>query len=73
MLVRDYPYVHLAIGIFGNTAFLVGSVLFFERFSHWHHTAVWLFVIGAAGMLVGALGKAAKDIYEHVEKKRKQG
>lgn len=70
-IVRDYQYIHLGIGILGNGAFLVGSVLFFERFSEWHHTAVWLFVVGAAGMLIGALGKAAKELYEAAEKRRK--
>ena len=71
-IVREYQYIHLAIGIIGNTAFLVGSVLFFERFSSWHHTAVWLFVIGAAGMLIGALGKAAKELWEEADRHRRE-
>ncbi|MBR0553382.1 YrhK family protein [Stakelama marina] len=61
-LIRDYPYIHLAIGLLGNLCFLVGSVLFFKQFEAWHTTAVWLFVAGSAGMLLGALGKAATDI-----------
>lgn len=63
-LVTDYQYIHLTIGILGNSLFFVGSVLFFDQFKSLHTLAVWLFTLGSGGMLVGALGKAAKDIYE---------
>lgn len=66
-LVDDYRYIHLGIGLFGNAMFVAGSVLFLERFSQWHHLAVWLFILGSAGMFVGAMGKAAKDIHEAEE------
>lgn len=52
--VRRYPLVHLGIGLFGNSTFFVGSVLFF-----WDRTepiGVWLFVLGSLGMLLGSLG-----------------
>lgn len=62
-LAHDYDQVHLSIGIVGNTLFVVGSVLFFKRFEAWQTFAVWLFVIGSACMLVGALGEATKAAY----------
>lgn len=63
-LVIDYQHIHLGIGIFGNSLFVIGSVLFFDQFKSLHTLAVWLFVLGSAGMLLGGLGKAAKDLYE---------
>ncbi|WNO53823.1 YrhK family protein [Stakelama saccharophila] len=69
-LVRDYPYIHLALGLVGNACFLIGSVLFFKRFEELHHLAVWLFVIGSAGMLIGAMGKAATDVIDARERRR---
>ncbi|MAX00852.1 MAG: hypothetical protein CMN72_14675, partial [Sphingomonas sp.] len=63
-LIRDYPYIHLGLGLIGNAMFLIGSILFFREFDAWYHVAVWLFVLGSAGMLIGALGKAATDIID---------
>lgn len=63
-LVRDFDQVHNAIGIVGNLLFVLGSVLFFKRFEQWQTFAVWLFVIGSACMLVGAIGEALKAAYE---------
>jgi len=57
-LALDYRRLHLGIGIFGNLCFVVGSVLFFKRFAAWETFAVWLFVIGSAGMLVSSVGEA---------------
>lgn len=55
-LVRRYDWVHTSLGIFGNVAFLLGSVCFL--FESWKTVGVWLFIAGAAGMLVGSLGQA---------------
>lgn len=63
-IVREYRHWHIAIGVFGNTLFLIGSVLFFNVFAAWQTFAVWLFVIGSASMLVSALGEMAKSVYE---------
>nr|WP_246587061.1 YrhK family protein [Stakelama flava] len=68
-MIRDYPHIHLALGLIGNTLFLIGSVLFFKRFDAWYHIAVWLFVLGSAGMLIGAIGKAVTDIVNAREKR----
>lgn len=66
--VRQYPLVHLGIGIFGNATFVVGSVLFF-----WERTepiGVWLFVLGSFGMLLGALGEAVIRYERHRNRRR---
>lgn len=55
-LVHDYEWVHIAVGIMGNLLFLVGSVLFL--WDSTKLTGVWLFIIGAGFMLVGAIGSA---------------
>lgn len=54
--VEDFPLIHLVIGGFGNTTFLTGSVLFL--FPSLEPIALWLFVVGSFGMLVGTLGEA---------------
>lgn len=58
--IREFPAVHLAIGVVGNVIFFVGSVLFI-----WDATeiaAIWLFIIGSFGMMLGAIGQA---VYIH--------
>ncbi len=60
--VRNYPYIHLCLGLIGKTLFLIGSVLFLQRFSAWHHVAVVIFIVGSFGMLLGAVGKAVTDL-----------
>lgn len=62
--MTDFEYIHTGLGICGNVAFVVGSVLFFQRFEQWHTLAVWLFVVGSTLMLIGALGSALKNWYE---------
>ena len=57
LIVEDYGWIHRGIGLFGNLAFLVGSVLFLPSYEQWKTTGVWLFIIGAAAMFVGALGQ----------------
>ncbi|KZB84772.1 YrhK family protein [Amycolatopsis regifaucium] len=58
--IREFPAVHLGIGVIGNVIFFAGSVLFV-----WHVTelvAIWLFIIGSFGMMIGAIGQA---VYIH--------
>ncbi|MEE2951130.1 MAG: YrhK family protein [Pseudomonadota bacterium] len=68
-LVRDFGWIHLGIGLFGNFCFVVGSILFFKTFEAWYTVAVWLFVVGSSGMFVGSLGELAKSLYEAREKR----
>ena len=53
--VRDFPWLHLGLGLAGNLMFVVGSVLFF--FKSVETAAIWLFVVGSLGMLVGSIGE----------------
>ncbi|GAA5055415.1 hypothetical protein GCM10023208_19270 [Erythrobacter westpacificensis] len=56
-IVADFGWIHRALGLIGNFAFLAGSVLFLPQFEQWKTIGVWLFIVGAALMLVGALGE----------------
>lgn len=58
--VREFPAVHLAIGVFGNIIFFVGSVLFL--WAAVELVAIWLFIVGSFGMMLGAIGQA---VYIH--------
>ncbi len=47
----NVPLIHLVIGGTGNATFLVGGVSFL--IAGLEQVALWLFVVGSAGMLVG--------------------
>ena len=57
LIVHEYGWIHRSMGLAGNLAFVIGSVLFLPRFEPWKVTGVWLFILGAALMFVGALGQ----------------
>jgi hypothetical protein len=62
----DRPWAHLGIGLFGNTTFVVGSVLFlYERLQT---AGVWLFIVGSSGMLLGSLGELLARVERHVRR-----
>lgn len=61
--LRDFPWVHLGLGLFGNTLFFVGSVMFF--WSSVKTLAIWLFVVGSLGMLLGSIGQVLVRIDKH--------
>jgi hypothetical protein len=54
-VVHEFPWIHRVLGLCGNTAFFVGSILFF--FEALKTTGIWLFVIGSLLMLVGSAGE----------------
>lgn len=64
--LHDFPWVHLGLGLVGNTLFLVGSVMFF--FKSVMTLAIWLFVLGSLGMLLGSAG----ELLVRLEKKRRE-
>jgi hypothetical protein len=55
-LVRDYEWIHTAIGVAGNLMFFIGSIMFLPRFEPFKVAGVWLFIAGSLLMLVGAVG-----------------
>jgi hypothetical protein len=61
-IVRDYGWIHLSIGLFGNLIFFVGSILFLPALRGWLTTGVWLFIAGSLLMAVGALGQLLVNI-----------
>lgn len=63
-LLRDFPWVHLGIGLFGNALFFAGSILFLWNGTM--HLAIWIFILGSFGMLIGSLG----EVLVRVEKRR---
>ncbi len=66
-LVRDYGWIHLSLGLTGNTLFFVGSVLFLPEFDYLDPIPVWIFIVGSFLMLIGALGQLLVRIYEKEE------
>jgi hypothetical protein len=63
-IVRDYGWIHLSLGLVGNVSFLAGSFLFLPAFETWKTTGVWLFIIGASLMTIGALGRLLVSFYD---------
>ena len=64
LIVRDYGWIHLSLGLFGNIAFFVGSVMFLPSLEPWRVTAVWLFIIGSFFMLIGSIGQLLVDVWK---------
>lgn len=67
-LLKKYEWVHLTLGLIGNTCFVVGSVLFL-----WESTksvGIWLFIAGSSGMWIGAVGSAIVGWERHHQKKK---
>jgi hypothetical protein len=62
-VLRDFPWVHLGLGLGGNVLFFVGSVLFFWRTTM--TVAIWIFVFGSLGMLIGSVGQLLVRVEKH--------
>ena len=54
-VIHDFPWIHRVLGLIGNAAFFVGSILFF--YEALKTAGIWLFVIGSFFMLVGSAGE----------------
>ena len=63
-VVHEYGWIHTGLGLFGNINFLAGSVLFLPQFEQWKTLGVWLFIVGAAFMMFGAIGDFLVKVYE---------
>ncbi len=64
VLVRDYSWVHLSLGLLGNLAFFIGSVLFLPSLESWQIIGVWLFIVGSLFMLIGATGQFLVNVFD---------
>lgn len=64
ILVHDYSWIHLTIGLIGNILFFVGSVLFLPQYEPYKVLAIWLFIIGSFLMLTGSVGRFLVDLWE---------
>ena len=64
ILVHDYSWIHLTIGLIGNILFFVGSVLFLPQYEPYKVFAIWLFIIGSFLMLTGSVGRFLVDLWE---------
>lgn len=67
VLIKQYQWAHLVLGIAGNISFVVGSIFYLHESLKTPGT--WLFIAGSTGMLVGSLGSAAVKLTE----KRRRG
>lgn len=70
-VVQEYGWVHLTIGLVGNLIFLVGSILFLPVFEPIKTFGVWLFILGAFLMSIGALGRLLVDLWNDPAAKRR--
>ncbi|WP_225741702.1 YrhK family protein [Halospina sp. K52047b] len=64
VLVQDYSWVHLTLGLLGNLTFFIGSALFLPSLEAYKVLGVWLFIIGSFLMLIGSIGRFLVDIWE---------
>ncbi len=69
-VVRDYGWIHLSLGLFGNVMFFVGSILFLPTFEPVQTIGVWLFIFGSGLMMIGAIGQLLVKLYEKPRKER---
>lgn len=63
VLVEDYGWIHLSLGWMGNAAFFIGSILFLPQFEAYKTIGVWLFIVGAFLMWIGASGRVLVSLW----------
>ncbi|GKX34294.1 MAG: hypothetical protein MnENMB40S_19120 [Rhizobiaceae bacterium MnEN-MB40S] len=63
MLVRDYGWIHLSLGLLGNVLFFIGSLMFLPSLEEFKSVGIWLFIVGSFLMFVGSLGRMLVDIW----------
>lgn len=69
LCVRDYVWIHTAIGLLGNICFVIGSLLFLNQDKH---VGTLFFIAGSSGMLIGSVGNAVVMAVEHRWRRRKE-
>lgn len=60
-VARNYEWIHVSLGLFGNLLFVAGSCMFLSE--QLKTGALWLFVAGSTLMLTGALGNAVIKLW----------
>lgn len=50
----EFEWIHITIGIIGNTTLFIGSTLFY--YEHPETIATWFFMGGSFLMLIGSIG-----------------
>lgn len=53
--VKDYAWIHTAIGLIGNICFIIGSLLFLDQD---RTLGTYFFIVGSTGMFIGNVGNA---------------
>jgi hypothetical protein len=61
--VCHFEWIHISLGIFGNIAFLIGSIFFL--WESLKTAGVWLFILGSLGMLIASIGSAIVQAERH--------
>ncbi len=59
-LITEFRWVHIGLGLIGNLSFFIGSICFLYD-GLIMEVGVWLFIVGALGMLIGSLGEAVVE------------
>lgn len=57
---RRFEWIHVGLGLLGNSSFFVGSLFFLSEDTH--DLGVWLFIVGSFGMLSGSVGSAVVKV-----------
>lgn len=63
-IIKDYGWIHLSLGLFGNGMFFAGSFLFLPTFEEFKTIGVWLFIFGSFFMLIGAVGSLLVGVWK---------
>lgn len=71
-VVQEYGWAHLLIGLIGNVLFLIGSILFLPVFEPVKIIGIWIFILGAFLMAIGALGRLLVDLWHDAPLEAKQ-
>lgn len=64
ILVQDYTWVHLSLGLFGHVSFFIGSIFFLPVLEPLKIIGTWLFILGAFFMMIGQIGRLLVEIWE---------
>lgn len=82
VLVEDYGWIHLGIGLLGNAIFIGGGVMFLPGgdvtlpgLGHsvaWALVGRWFFIVGSSLMFVGNLGELIVSLYSRRRRRRRR-